>query len=74
MLKDDQRGSIIGIIIAVVAILVVFSVLRNMYSRNDSGGTADTQGTVIDEAEDAASDVQDTGKGARNILNGLTGN
>lgn len=72
MLRDNSRGSIIGILVSVIALFILFSIAtKYMESNNESSNSSST---VIDEAQQTSDEADGAGERAQSIINGLTGN
>lgn len=74
MLRNNERGSIIGLIVGIIGLVLLWIMFSNSVSAPDGGDEGDFDSSVIDQAMDTGQEVQETGERANSILDGLRGN
>ena len=72
MLRENSSGSIIGIIISVIALFILLSIATKYMDSDSNSDTASP--SAIDEAQQTTDEANGAGERASSILNGLTGN
>jgi len=73
MLRDNQYGSIIGLLITAIFIFLFVSVIIKIQSDNNGQDDANSEQSLMDQTQEKVNNANDASKKANSILKGLTG-